>query len=100
MEGNNGMIYPPVSVLSRGVPDVLNWCQLKLASSVHVKRRNIVLSVQSVLEQVGKYKLGGSGQGQLHEAVYESNVSLNQGMTHLLHYICSSLCMKLCHHYP
>ena len=93
MEGNNGMIYPPLSLLSKGVPDILNWCQLKLASSAHVKYRNIVLSVQSLLEQVGTYKLGGSRHGQLHESVYEANISCNQGMSHLFECIYSSVYM-------
>ena len=79
MEGNNGMVYPPVPILSKEVSNVLDWCELKLASSSYMKRRNIIQSVQGLLEQVDKYKLGGSGNGQRHEAVFEANVAYNQG---------------------
>jgi len=53
-----------------------------MASSEFSRKRIIVLSVLSLLEQVGKHKVGGvngNGDARPHESIYESNVLFKEG---------------------
>ena len=62
----------------------MKWCELKFARSNYARRKNIVLVVQDMLEQVRKFKLGGLDQvTQPHESVYEPDVLRNGGKLHI-----------------
>jgi len=74
LEGNH-MTSPPVDTIAKGATEILKWCESKLLSCDFAKNRNIVLCVQKLLEQVGKYKLCGINDNeQPHESVYEAGV--------------------------
>ncbi len=81
IEGNRGMVNPSMTVITKGPQEVLKWCELKFARCDYSRKRNIVLAVQDLLEQVGKLRLGGYDDfKEPHESVFESNVDHNGGM--------------------
>lgn len=80
LEGNYGMVNPSISTIVKGPQEVLKWCQLNLARCDHSRKRNIILAVQDVLEQVGRLKISGCNPiEEPHESLFESNVEYNGG---------------------
>ena len=59
---------------------MLKWCELRLAMDEFARKKSIVMSVMSLLEQVGKHQVNGAKDTeQPHASVYESNVMYKEG---------------------
>ena len=67
MEGNIDMVYPPLVKVAMGAEEVLRWSRNRGELNKSSKVRHIVQSVEEVLNQVKKYRIGGL----LHETVFE-----------------------------
>eukprot|EP00957_Ditylum_brightwellii_P152869 11635859-Ditylum_brightwellii.AAC.1 len=75
MEGNVDMVLPTTDTLLKGPEEVLRWSERRLGASQFARAQNILLTVQDVLKQVGKYKIGGLNGMPSHHSLYEQNVS-------------------------
>jgi len=78
LEGNKDLIFPPIHVVAKGTREVLKWCEIRYASKETSRTKNIILSVLSLLEQVGSHKVSASGY-RLHESIFEQDVEYNGG---------------------
>jgi len=58
MEGNWGMIFPPMDKIIRGPKVVLAWSKKRFSNSIFVRQQSIVLTFQDMLKQVAKHKIG------------------------------------------
>ena len=80
LDGNRDLVSPPFHVIAKGPTEVLKWCEMRLASSEFSRSRNIILSVLSLLEQVGKHIVCGRYNNDTpHESVYEQSVLFKGG---------------------
>lgn len=68
LEGNPDLVYPPIQLVAQGTEEVLRWSRQRLEKGKAAKIRHIVQSVGEVLNQVQRYKIGGT---PLHESVFE-----------------------------
>jgi Leucine-rich repeat (LRR) protein len=78
LEGNKDLVFPPIHVVAKGTREVLKWCEMKYASKETSRTKYIILSVLSVLEQVGSHKVSASGYRR-HESIFEQDVEYNGG---------------------
>lgn len=75
LEGNRDMVNPPLHVITEGVVKISKWCELHLARSIYDQKRSIVISIQSILQQISENKLYGSNEkDEPHESVFEADV--------------------------
>jgi len=75
LEGNRDMVNPPLHVITEGLLKILKWCELHLARSIYDQKRSIVISIQSILQQIHEKKLHGSNEKyEPHASVFEANV--------------------------
>lgn len=80
LEGNSEMVNPSIEIIVKGPNEVRKWCELNLARCDHSRQRNIIVAVQSILEQVGTMKIGGKNDiEEPHESVFEANVEYKAG---------------------
>ena len=68
LEGNSALINPPTHVVAKGIQEIMHWSRKRHALNETNQSKNIVLSVQSVLNKVGQ-----------HESIFERNVMLGGG---------------------
>jgi hypothetical protein len=67
LEGNPDFVYPPINIVARGTEEVLRWSRQRLELSKTAKMKHIVESLNEVLKQVHRYKIGGA----LHESLFQ-----------------------------
>eukprot|EP00979_Chaetoceros_neogracilis_P000374 scaffold87_cov303-Chaetoceros_neogracile.AAC.12 len=78
LNGNTDLVFPPIHIVAKGTKEVLRWCEMKLASKEIARKKNIILSVLSILEQVGSCKISAGGY-RLHQSIFEQDVEYNGG---------------------
>lgn len=78
LECNLEMNNPSMEVVAKGPQEVLRWCELKLAKKNYMRKRNIIMTIQDLLEQVHRLKLDGDNN-QPHDAVFRANVMYKEG---------------------
>ena len=96
VNGNVNLVFPPIRVIAKGAKEVLKWCEVRLASDEFSRQRNIMLSVLSILEQIGVHNLRSyaslkkAGQYKdeqplvAHESIYEAEVLFEGGKHNVL----------------
>ena len=78
LECNLEMINPSMEIIVKGPQEVLKWCELKLAKKNYMRKRNIITSMQDLLEQIDKLKLNGNND-EPHNSIFRSNVIFQEG---------------------
>ncbi len=78
MEGNTNLVLPVIETISQGASAVLEWSKRRLSQSDHVRRQNVALTIQDLLKQVGRHRIGGRN-GEPHESIYAANVDDEDG---------------------
>ncbi len=46
------MVYPPVTVLQKGLDSIRLWCKCRAADRLNTRRHTIVLALHNVLSQI------------------------------------------------
>ena len=67
LEGNVDMVYPPLQKVAMGTEEILCWSRNRSEMSKTSKVRHIIQSLEEVLNQVKRYRIGGP----LHESIFE-----------------------------
>ncbi len=52
LDDNSHMVYPPVTVLEKGIDSIRVWCKRRVADRQHSRRHTIVLALHNVLSQI------------------------------------------------
>ncbi len=52
LDNNSHMVYPPVTVLQKGIDSVHVWSKRRAADKLRTRRHTIVLALHNVLSQI------------------------------------------------
>ncbi len=57
LDNNTHMVYPPVTVIEKGIDSIRVWCKRRVADRQHNRRHTIVLTLQNVLSQIHEVRI-------------------------------------------
>jgi len=80
MEGNVDMVHPPMDVVQNGADSVKQWSETRLSLSIKVRQRQIITSLQDILDQIGTFGLKNEmGESVDISSIYQKDVVFNGG---------------------